>query len=167
MKRIYGSVWVGEIYSMNVENGTFWLIVTTFISLVVEVTCLLSVLSAPSVSSPVDCPGDALVFFRSLLDLHWISVSRPASSDEGFTLFNTTELFIQQPHNAVINAHFHLSWDQILPASNIGIGLNLWISNVVLSFLLLIFKRHIKTYCKILFCNMFSLSVNNVSFFHL
>ena len=54
----------------------------TFESLVVEVTCLLSMLSAPSVSSPVDCPGEALVFFRSLLDLHWISVSRPASSEE-------------------------------------------------------------------------------------
>lgn len=61
-------------------------LVITFDSLVVEVTCLLSALSAPSVSSPVDCPGEALVFFRSLLDLHWISVSRPASGDEGFTM---------------------------------------------------------------------------------
>lgn len=61
-------------------------VVITFDSLVVEVTCLLSVLSAPSVSSPVDWPGEALVFFRSLLDLHWISVSRPVSSDEGFTM---------------------------------------------------------------------------------
>lgn len=49
-------------------------------------TCLLFMLSAPSVSSPVNCPGEALVFLRSLLDLHWISVSRPAGSDEGFTL---------------------------------------------------------------------------------
>lgn len=61
-------------------------VVITFDGLVVEVTCLVSVLSAPSVSSPVDCPGEALVFFRSLLDLHWISVSRPASSDEGITV---------------------------------------------------------------------------------
>lgn len=52
----------------------------TLDSLVVEDTCLLSALSIPSVSSPVDCPGEALVFFRSLLDLHWISVRRPASS---------------------------------------------------------------------------------------
>lgn len=58
----------------------------TFDSLVVEVTCLLSAVSVPSVSSPVDCPGEVLVFFRSLLDLHWISVSRPASGDEGFTM---------------------------------------------------------------------------------
>lgn len=58
----------------------------TFDSLVVEETCLLSVLSAPSVSSPVDCPGEALVFFLSRLDLHWISVSRPASGDGGFIM---------------------------------------------------------------------------------
>lgn len=58
----------------------------TLDSLVVEETCLLSVLSAPSVSSPVDCPGEAFVFFRSLLDLHWISVSRPASDDGGFIM---------------------------------------------------------------------------------
>lgn len=46
----------------------------------VEETCLLSAWSAASVSSPVDSPGEALVFFRSLFDLHWISVSRPESS---------------------------------------------------------------------------------------
>lgn len=67
-------------------SQTGWRLGSTFDSLVVEVTCLLSVLSAPSVSSPVDCPGEVLVFFRSLLDLHWISVSRPASGDEGFTM---------------------------------------------------------------------------------
>ncbi|TNN57395.1 hypothetical protein EYF80_032364 [Liparis tanakae] len=66
-------------------------VVITLDSLVVEETCLWSVLSVPSVSSPVDCLGDALVFFRSLLDLHWISVSRPASEDEGFTIYNETE----------------------------------------------------------------------------
>lgn len=45
-------------------------LVLTFGTLVVEVTCLLSPLSAPSVSSPVDLPGEVLVFLRNLLDLH-------------------------------------------------------------------------------------------------
>lgn len=62
----------------NFEDGTE--AVNTFDGLVVDDTCLLSVLSTPSVSSPVDCPGEALVFLRSLFDLHWISVSRPANS---------------------------------------------------------------------------------------
>ena len=76
--------------------------VITFDSLVVEVTCLLSVWSAPSVSSPVDCPGEALVFLRSLLDLHWISVSRPADSDEGFTVKYLTALYSA----AVVNVFY-------------------------------------------------------------
>lgn len=51
----------------------------------VEVTCLLSALSGPSVSSPVERPGEAFVFFLRRLDLHWISVSRPVGTDGGFT----------------------------------------------------------------------------------
>lgn len=82
-------------------------VVITFDSLVVEVTCLLSVLSAPSVSSPGECPGEALVFFRSLLDLHWISVSRPASGDEGFTM--CVKYLAALYSTAFINVHFHLS----------------------------------------------------------
>lgn len=46
---------------------------------------MLSALSGPSVSSPVDRPGEAFVFFLRRLDLHWISVSRPVGTDGGFT----------------------------------------------------------------------------------
>lgn len=83
----------------------------TFASLVVEVTCLLSVLSVPSASSPGDSPGEALVFFRSRLDLHWISVSRPASSG-GIIVMRTRYL----------SSHFKPLWNNITTYTSMQIG---------------------------------------------
>lgn len=84
---------------------------STFASLVVEVTCLLSVLSMPSASSPGDSPGEALVFFRSRLDLHWISVSRPASSD-GIIVMSTKHL----------SSHIKPLWNNITTYTSMLIG---------------------------------------------
>lgn len=84
---------------------------STFASLVVEVTCLLSVLSMPSASSPGDSPGEALVFFRSRLDLHWISVSRPASSD-GIIVMSTKYL----------SSHIKPLWNNITTYTSMLIG---------------------------------------------
>lgn len=49
----------------------------TFKVFVVDVTCLASPLSPISVSSAVPSSDEALGFFLSLLDLHWISVNKP------------------------------------------------------------------------------------------
>lgn len=76
----------------------------TLDGLVVEETCLLSALSPASVSSPVDCPGEALVFFRSLFDLHWISVSRPAGTETPSRLLDSDHFLPAAVHISTINS---------------------------------------------------------------
>lgn len=55
----------------------------------------------PSVSSPGDCPGEVLVFFRSLLDLHWISVKRPVSSGGTITFMKYLSINIRPQWNNI------------------------------------------------------------------
>ena len=59
-------------------------VVLALCSVVVEVTCLFSLGSGPSwACCPAHSPTEeALVFFLSLFDLHWISVNRPGNSSQ-------------------------------------------------------------------------------------
>lgn len=98
--------------------------VSTFDSLVVEETCLWSVLSPPSFSSPVDCPGEALVFFRSLFDLHWISVSRPAGSNGALLGLLKTSQCIWHHLERLLQFYSTLGPSHIIDATIIGWAVN-------------------------------------------